>query len=89
MRPFSNIWKKVVSSWFNVRYVSVFMMVSKVGSWGVVSGANAEVRNWYVVGQLQVMSFQKVDMVVWMLQYRVLNWENFWDVGYWVLDITA
>ncbi len=77
MRPFSSIWKKVVSSWFNARYISVFTTVSRAGSWGVASGTNAEIRNWYVVGQLQAMSFQKVDMVVWILQYRMFNWENF------------
>ncbi len=67
MRPFSNIWKKVVSSWFNMRYVSVFMTVFRIGSWDVVSETNVEIRNWCVVGQLQMMSFQKMDMVVWML----------------------
>ncbi len=47
----------MVSSWFNARCVSVFTMVSRVGSWDVASGVNAEVRNWCVVGQLWVMSF--------------------------------
>ncbi len=67
MRPFSNIWKKVVSSWFNARYISVFMMISRAGNWGVALGINAEVRNWCIVSQLQAISFQKVDMMVWIL----------------------
>ncbi len=50
-----------------MRCVFVFTIVFRAGSWGVASGANAEVRNWYVVGQLRAMSFQKVDMVVWIL----------------------
>ncbi len=47
----------MVSSWFNMRYISVFTTISRAGNWNIVSEANVEVRNWYVVGQLQVMSF--------------------------------
>ncbi len=50
-----------------MRCVSVFTTVSRVGNWDIVSGTNIEIRNWCVIGQLQVMSFYKVDMVVWIL----------------------